>query len=310
MPCSGQMRALLWLATLTTVGASSASGSDFIPDFNFVTGHKTVAYSEPSNMTTYNCRKMDMDLFDNLELSKLCAEACPKPELINFHEGCATGHTFHSVHYLFNEARSLLFGRQYIIFSISFYLIIGAICRMSFPKNVPYTVGLLMLSFIVAVVGHTTQMDPGCPMYAFRLAGGDGVVQREEWDAFVCAGCHPNSYCVQKGGTCGDGSAEAPNCAWTFEDLNKPIKAMPMGWEEEYDSHAKDVLTADQLWTPQCNLYKDMLMPLAEIDPHVLLVVFLPALLFESAFFGIEVRKRDVHAPPPPLPRASLLSRS
>jgi NhaP-type Na+/H+ or K+/H+ antiporter len=239
-------------------------------------------------MTTYNCRKMDMDLFDNLELSKLCAEACPKPELINFHEGCATGHTFHSVHYLFNEARSLLFGRQYIIFSISFYLIIGAICRMSFPKNVPYTVGLLMLSFIVAVVGHTTQMDPGCPMYAFRLAGGDGVVQREEWDAFVCAGCHPNSYCVQKGGTCGDGSAEAPNCAWTFEDLNKPIKAMPMGWEEEYDSHAKDVLTADQLWTPQCNLYKDMLMPLAEIDPHVLLVVFLPALLFESAFFGIE----------------------
>ena len=40
-------------------------------------------------------------------------------------------------------------------------------------------------------------------------------------------------------------------------------------------------LTADELWTPRCNLLHDM-TELKDIDPHVMLVVFLPALLFES----------------------------
>ena len=46
-------------------------------------------------------------------------------------------------------------------------------------------------------------------------------------------------------------------------------------------------LTPDELWTDRCNLLRDMI-GLADIDPHVLLIVFLPALLFESACFGID----------------------
>ena len=44
------------------------------------------------------------------------------------------------------------------------------------------------------------------------------------------------------------------------------------------------VLEPDEQWTWQCNLMRDML-GLSDIDPHVLLVVFLPTLLFESACF-------------------------
>ena len=47
-------------------------------------------------------------------------------------------------------------------------------------------------------------------------------------------------------------------------------------------------LTGDELWTPRCNLLRDMLS-LMDIDPHLMLVVFLPALLFESACFGIDL---------------------
>ena len=44
-------------------------------------------------------------------------------------------------------------------------------------------------------------------------------------------------------------------------------------------------LSPDELWTPSCNLFLDIIS-LKDIDPHLMLVVFLPALLFESACFG------------------------
>jgi len=47
-------------------------------------------------------------------------------------------------------------------------------------------------------------------------------------------------------------------------------------------------LTPDELWTPSCNLFHDFIS-LQDIDPHLMLVVFLPALLFESATFGIDM---------------------
>ena len=52
----------------------------------------------------------------------------------------------------------------------------------------------------------------------------------------------------------------------------------------EYDGY----LSADELWTTNCNLLRDMLT-LSDIDPHYLLTLFLPALLFESACFGIDM---------------------
>ena len=42
-------------------------------------------------------------------------------------------------------------------------------------------------------------------------------------------------------------------------------------------------LSPDELWTPSCNLLTDMLS-LMDIDPHLMLIVFLPALLFESVW--------------------------
>ena len=47
-------------------------------------------------------------------------------------------------------------------------------------------------------------------------------------------------------------------------------------------------LDPDELWTSRCNLMRDFLS-LMDIDPHLMLVVFLPALLFESACFGIDM---------------------
>ena len=43
------------------------------------------------------------------------------------------------------------------------------------------------------------------------------------------------------------------------------------------------ILTADELWTTSCNLMAD-LTSTANIDPHLLLLLFLPVLLFESSF--------------------------
>ena len=42
-------------------------------------------------------------------------------------------------------------------------------------------------------------------------------------------------------------------------------------------------LEPHELWRPECNLMADML-DLSNIDPHLMMVVFLPTLLFESAF--------------------------
>ena len=47
-------------------------------------------------------------------------------------------------------------------------------------------------------------------------------------------------------------------------------------------------LSADELWTHRCNLLHDMVQ-LSDMDPHLILTVFLPAQLFESAAFGIDM---------------------
>ena len=146
----------------------------------------------------------------------------------------------------------------------------------------------------------------------------DGVVSRAEWDEFICAGCHNNSICMSSAWfTCGDGSADGgPACRYSFEYLDSPFKvtamlaeqiSMPSGSHRRSLSDSSSAssggsasgsaqdrtsgdgsLSADELWTPSCNLLLDMLS-LKDIDPHVMLVVFLPALLFESACFGIDM---------------------
>lgn len=110
--------------------------------------------------------------------------------------------------------------------------------------------------------------------------------------------------------TCGDGSANPSGCRYTFDALDGPYKLSDMHAEYAVSSgsggHRRALaaasgsssgnevpgrdgkLTPDELWTPQCNLMMDIIS-LQNIDPHVMLVVFLPALLFESACFGVDM---------------------
>ena len=118
-------------------------------------------------------------------------------------------------------------------------------------------------------------------------------VNRTGWNRFIGAGFNKDSFCIkgEKGDgsqprSCGNGDADPPGC-YRFEDLNRPFKVSNMLVESVANTE-KGMLSADELWTPKCNLVRDML-GLASIDPHVMLVIFLPALLFESAAFGIDM---------------------
>ena len=131
-------------------------------------------------------------------------------------------------------------------------------------------------------------------------------VSRAEWGSFICEGCHPDSYCLKESHplrsgerpsgyhrSCGDGSVEvlggAPvgTCGYTFDSLDVPWRQTDMITESVNDEAYDGFLSADELWRPECNLFRDIVR-LADIDPHVLLVVFLPPLLFESACFGLD----------------------
>ena len=48
-------------------------------------------------------------------------------------------------------------------------------------------------------------------------------------------------------------------------------------------SRLASYLERHELWRAKCNLMADML-DLSNLDPHMLMIVFLPTLLFESAF--------------------------
>jgi hypothetical protein len=83
-----------------------------------------------------------------------------------------------------------------------------------------------------------------------------------------------------KGGnkrTCGSGvNASHSGCEWAFGDLDVPFKLSSMHAEKVADPLGDGLLTADELWTPRCNLVLDFLV-IGDLDPHVMLVVFLPA---------------------------------
>ena len=273
--------------------SSSTSGGSGGSHANFVRGHAIVSFSSPDPDAVQRCRYMPYDASLNIPTDKDCSEVCPPPGLVNHHEQCVQD-TWHDTYALFSEAQTLTSGRQYVIFSIAFYILVGAACRMAFPSGLPYTVGLLMLSFVIGFSGHLTTLGNDCPMHAMRLSGEDGVVQRAEWDSFTCTDCHPQSFCVTRDRTCGKGLNQSSACRWTFDELILPRQLTSMDPEKQRmdptDHYGNPALSADHLWRPACNLFSDLFTPLASTDPHVMLVVFLPVLLFESAFFGIDVR--------------------
>ena len=160
-------------------------------------------------------------------------------------------------------------------------------------------------------------------------ADGDGYISESEWNHFLCVNCTQDSFCLAAGrrgeakefylSTCGDGSAkpDATKCWYTFEWLDSPWKLSSMHAEHKFEfptdgpgGHRRGLaggvpssmdstaragspagdgrLSPDELWTVRCNLLLDMIS-LKDIDPHMMLVVFLPALLYESAAFGIDM---------------------
>lgn len=169
---------------------------------------------------------------------------------------------------------------------------------MSVPSWIPYTVFVMLFCVIIGALAHIQHTQPSCPHHAFHYAGDDHRVSRAEWAEFICEGCHPESYCLAKSGlggprTCGDGQAElaggspVSGCLYSFEQLDSPWKQTDMVTERIQSGAGDGFLSTDELWRPECNLFRDI-VGLADIDPHVLLIVFLPPLLFESACFGVD----------------------
>ena len=275
-------------------GSSGGSGSSSSTHGSgFVEGHQFVAYGSPDPLDAYHCREIPWPYTGqrNASAEMACTEVCPTSKLIDYHQKCSqSGHHMSNIH-LFEQAQTMHSNRQYVIFALSFYAILGALCKMSFPKSLPYTVGLLLISFLIGFVSNCFHEANDCPMHALRHSGHDGVVTESEWDAFTCASCNPQSFCAQH--SCAKGNLSA-DCRWSFDDLWQPRRIHSMDPERQnlqtYGDQGSRVLTADNLWRPECNLFRDLFMPLAGMDPHVILVVFLPVLLFESAFFGIDVR--------------------
>lgn len=295
------MRALLALFLLQhaarVAGAVSTGGSGSYGSY--------VSYS-------HECRHESMaDIMANqsltpIDMFKRCNQYCPM--LGDVRPECDTHHAFHSFYSTFTEAQDKRPQMQWTVMCIASILILGALFRMLFPSWIPYTVGVLFIFMILGVAAGINISDVKCPMYAFQYRdAGSSYVTRANWNEFLCVGCHPQSYCLSRAHplydgraarTCGDGSHEnatqpVAGCKHTFDGLNvkwrhTDMLAEHIGYKNANGEYtADDYLTADQLWTPECNLFRDIIS-LADIDPHALLVIFLPALLFESACFGID----------------------
>ena len=162
--------------------------------------------------------------------------------------------------------------------------------------DTPYTVGVLLLYMIFGLIAAALSNAVDCPWHAFNyrnaFTGDDTTVSREEWNLFIGNGVNTSSFCGASPGaplvarTCGDGTANATGCRYTFDALGALYKLSDMLPDQHGGDHGDEALSADELWTPRCNLLRD-LVGLSDMDPHLMLVIFLPTLLFESATFGV-----------------------
>lgn len=123
-------------------------------------------------------------------------------------------------------------------------------------------------------------MCVGSPLHALDPAfdrNHDSKISRAEWGRFTCADCVVDSVCQQP-----SANRACHDCS-SFDALNAPFRYSV--FDTAYASgHADDdYLRRDELWQWGCNFFAS-LTSITTIDPHLLLVVFLPPLLFESAY--------------------------
>jgi len=228
---------------------------------------------------------------------------CPSPMAPDIKEECTEdAHKFRSTFRSLTTQRNSL---QWEVFFLIFWVLMGAFFRRFSPSWVPYTVGILVIGVTLGAIAEVVEQNPKCPHNIFLYdSDGDNRVSRAEYDRYLCVGCNPDSFCLtaQHTGewgfgkrTCGDGTADAPDCPsyMDFDSLDGPWKKSEMLPEKVISTQGKGAqgngyLEPDELWRRDCNSLKDILL-LSDIDPHYLLVIFLPALLFESATFGLDI---------------------
>lgn len=156
----------------------------------------------------------------------------------------------------------------------------GAAFSVCFPVWLPYTVGLLVVGVVLGILSQALAGQQDCPHFALLSSdeNHDGLISRDEWNHFICAGCVANSVCLSPAsrtgaefaGSCGDGTASPSGCRYTWEGLNAPWTSSSMLSEtnqntrRHLEAHGRQLasagvdhskyLTADELWTPACDL--------------------------------------------------------
>ena len=192
---------------------------------------------------------------------------------------------------------------QWGLFFLVATLLFGSFFRWASPDWLPYTVGLLIVFFLLGLVAGFLEHSAYCPHHAFAYDfDHDGKISQTEFAAFQGAGYREDAFCragtasgsyapgTGFGRTCGRISSDDPGpCRYNFADLDRDFKLSDMLPTASNKQGMRDgYLSADELWTHRCNLLHDMVQ-LSDMDPHLILTVFLPALLFESAAFGIDM---------------------
>ena len=246
---------------------------------------------------------------------RACQQTCPSANAPDHLFECSpVRQQYHSAFSDWANALVLRSSMQWGLFFLIITLILGAFFRGVSPSWVPYTVGLLVLFFLIGAAAGMLDKPSWCPHHAWVYdANHDSRISPEEYRRFQGIGFNSTSFCivggvsgdylgVENGRTCGTGGTdESPSgCYYSFESLDTQFKLSDMLPTGSNKNGAGDgYLSADELWVGSCNLLRGMVQ-LPDMDPHLILTIFLPALLFESAAFGIDVRRPPHTSPAPP----------
>ena len=249
------------------------------------------------------------------EMVRACQQTCPSANAPDHLFECSpVRQQYHSAFSDWANALVLRSSMQWGLFFLIITLILGAFFRGVSPSWVPYTVGLLVLFFLIGAAAGMLDKPSWCPHHAWVYdANHDSRISPEEYRRFQGIGFNSTSFCivggvsgdylgVENGRTCGTGGTdESPSgCYYSFESLDTHFKLSDMLPTGSNKNGAGDgYLSADELWVGSCNLLRGMVQ-LPDMDPHLILTIFLPALLFESAAFGIDVRRPPHTSPAPP----------
>jgi len=231
-------------------------------------------------------------------MASACKVTCPAPWAPDHDFQCSD--LKHGHHDVYNEWQGHVYmhtGLQWSLFFLIMCLILGAFFRRIFPDWMPYTVGILIVFFFLGVIAGALERRAFCPHHAWAYdADGSGYIERAEYDKFTGRDTNVNSFCAvaDTNGQRLEGDDPYRLCSFlgnckAFDDLDDYFKLSSMLPTKANKHGAHDgKLSADELWTADCNLLRDMI-GLSDLDPHLILTVFLPALLFESAAFGVDM---------------------